>query len=280
MNAIYNIIIFPVEQILELCYFVTHWVLRNQGFSICGVSIAVSILTLPLYFTAEKHQKNERDFQKKLKPKIDKIRAVFHGDEQYLMLSTLYRQNRYHPVYALRGSLGLFIQIPFFIAAYSYLSALESLNGASFFLIKNLGEPDGLFSAFGFTINILPLLMTAINYISSVVYTKGFFAKEKIQIFTLPLIFLVLLYNSPSGLVLYWTMNNIFSLLKNLVQKIPCAKKFIFWVFSFVIIAACVYLIFFHAGKPITRIFLCSIFAGIFAIAVSAKFIIGGGGGG
>ena len=61
--------------------------------------------------------------------------------------------------------------------------------------------------------------MTVINCISGLVYTEKGETKQRIQIFGTALVFLVLLYESPSGLVLYWTMNNIFSLLKNVVQK-------------------------------------------------------------
>ena len=63
-----------------------------------------------------------------------------------MLLSTYYRQNYYHPVYALRSTFGLLIQIPFFIAAYSYLSHLEILHGASFLFIQDLGKLDGLLS--------------------------------------------------------------------------------------------------------------------------------------
>jgi membrane protein insertase Oxa1/YidC/SpoIIIJ len=119
-----------------------------------------------------------------------------------MILSTYYKQNHYHPVYALRSTFGLFIQIPFFIAAYSYLSHLQTLQGASFFFITDLGKPDALFSIGSGYINVLPLLMTLINIVSGAVYTKGLGAKDKMQLYGMALVFLVLLYNSPSGLVL------------------------------------------------------------------------------
>ena len=67
--------------------------------------------------------------------------------------------------------------------------------------------------------------MTAINVVSSAIYTKGAPLKEKIQINVLAAIFLVILYNSPSGLVLYWILNNTFSLVKNVLQNKTYAKK-------------------------------------------------------
>ncbi len=62
--------------------------------------------------------------------------------------------------------------------------------------------------------------MTLINCIAGAVYTRGFAFKEKAQLYGMALLFLVLLYNSPAGLVLYWTLNNVFSLLKNIYYKI------------------------------------------------------------
>ena len=59
--------------------------------------------------------------------------------------------------------------------------------------------------------------MTLINIVSIVIYTRGAPLKEKLQLGAMALIFLVLLYDSPSGLVIYWTMNNVFSLVKNIL---------------------------------------------------------------
>jgi membrane protein insertase Oxa1/YidC/SpoIIIJ len=141
---LYTIIIFPIVTIIELSYYFVLRVFHNPAVALIGVSAAVSVLTLPLYFRAEKWQYAEREIQKRLAPKIAKIKAVFKGDEQYMILSTYYRQNRYHPVYALRNSFGILIQIPFFIAAYSYLSHLEVLQGAEFLFIRDLSKPDAL----------------------------------------------------------------------------------------------------------------------------------------
>lgn len=155
-----------------------------------------------------------------MKQKIQDIKAVFHGDERYMMLSTYYRQNNYHPIYALRGLIPLFIQIPFFVAAYQLLSTTSSLPGGSFFIFKDLNIPDGLLSIGGISINILPIIMTVINIAASAVYAHGLSLKEKLQLYITALIFLVLLYDSSSGLVFYWTLNNIFSLFKNIFYKI------------------------------------------------------------
>ena len=174
---------------------------------------------------AERWQQKERDIQKIFKPEIDEIKAVFKGDERYMILSTFYRQNHYHPVMALRSSISLMIQVPFFIAAYVFLSNLEMLRGQSLWFIKDLGAPDKLFSIGGFPINVLPIAMTIINIVASAVYVKGFAFKEKLQLYGMAALFLVLLYNSPAGLVFYWTLNNVFSLCKNICYKIKFRKS-------------------------------------------------------
>jgi YidC/Oxa1 family membrane protein insertase len=220
----YNLIIFPIVQIIDFAFVFVDRVFHNPGFAVIGVSAAITICILPLYFVAEHWQQIERDTVKKLKPKIDKIKAVFSGDEQYMILSAFYRQNHYHPVYAMRSTFGLLIQIPFFIAAYSYLSHLPDLRSVSFLFIPDLGAPDALLPIAGRRVNVLPFAMTAINIAAGIVYTRGFPARDKIQLYGMALVFLLLLYNSPSALVLYWTLNNIFSLIKNILSKSKKAR--------------------------------------------------------
>ncbi|MFP3089885.1 YidC/Oxa1 family membrane protein insertase [Treponema sp. TIM-1] len=261
LNNLYTIIIYPLVQIIEIVFVFTGKIFKNTGFSIVGVSITVSLLCLPLYAVAEQWQQLERDIQKKLKPKIKKIKSVSRGDEQYMLLSTYYRQNNYHPVYALRSTFGLLIQIPFFIAAYSYLSRLETLNGTSFLFIRDLGAPDGLVPLGG-GINLLPVLMTLINCLAGAVYTSGFPLKEKVQLFGMAAVFLILLYNSPSGLVLYWTMNNVFSLVKDIYYKISYKHKFkiVIFLFSLVCIFLSLYIMTIYKGNFSLRLLLAVLF--------------------
>ncbi|MDR2097162.1 MAG: YidC/Oxa1 family membrane protein insertase [Spirochaetaceae bacterium] len=255
MEILYNIIIYPLVQIIEFVFVFTQKVFKETGISVIAVSCAVSVLCLPLYNVAERWQKIERDIQKKLKPKADKIRAVFSGDERYMILSAYYRQNSYHPVYAMRNTFSLLIQIPFFIAAYSYLSHLEALKGVRFLFIGDLGSPDGLIkTAGGWSVNLLPFLMTFINVISGAVYTRGLPARDKAQLYGMAAVFLVLLYNSPAGLVLYWTCNNIFSLGKNCAAKARNPEKILRPLILIIILITPVYLTFFHGARLSKRL--------------------------
>jgi len=219
-NFLYTIFIFPIYEIISFLFVIFYKITENYGLSAIGLSFAVTILCLPLYVVAEKWQEIERNKVREMAPMVKTIKEVFQGDEQFMILSTYYRQNHYKPLYALRSSFGLLIQIPFFMAAYSFLSNLTALSGKSFLFIHDLSQSDSLFSVFGFGINVLPILMTVINIVAGAIYTKGFSLREKLQIYVMALIFLVLLYDSPSALVLYWTMNNVLSLVKNIFYKL------------------------------------------------------------
>ena len=172
MSFFFNLIISPIINILEVSFKIIQEISGSNGISILGLSILVTLFCLPLYIVAEFWSQIERDIQKKIKPGIERIKQTFKGDEQYMMLTTFYKQNHYHPMMALRSSFSLLIQIPFFIAAYNYLSHLELLNGSSFWFINNLGQPDRMFNISGLSINILPVLMTLINCIAGVIYSK------------------------------------------------------------------------------------------------------------
>jgi YidC/Oxa1 family membrane protein insertase len=219
LSILYYLIIYPIELLVEVTFTVLNLILDNPGLSIVGVSLVINFLILPMYRRSDALQEKERTEQKKLSHWVKHIRKTFHGDEQFMMLQEYYRQNNYKPIYALRGSISLLLQIPFFIAAYHYLSNLDALQGTSFLFITDMGRPDGLIRIGSLSINLLPILMTSINFLSGAIYTKGFELKDKLQLYIMALLFLVLLYTSPSGLVLYWTCNNTFSLCKNIFLK-------------------------------------------------------------
>ncbi|GMO29104.1 MAG: YidC/Oxa1 family membrane protein insertase [Termitinemataceae bacterium] len=271
LNILYTIIIYPITLIIEYSFMIVHRIFDNTVLSLIGVSVAVTLSTLPLYFIAEKHQETERNIQKRLALQIAKIKAVFSGDEQYMILSACYRQNHYHPVFALRNTFSLLIQIPFFIAAYSYISHLDMLRGVSFFMLRDLSVQDELLHIGTVGINVMPIIMTVINCISGTIYTRGFLLKDKIQVYLIAAVFFVLLYNSPAGLVFYWTMNNMFSLLKNILLKTKHAKSIIYAVFSLCVIALYAYTL--SRRMSAARIFLPVLCTIILFIPLLTRFI-------
>ena len=250
---------------MEFVFSTMYRIFDNAGLAIVSVSIAVTVLTLPIYKRAEEVQGKERDIQKGMNDMIKHIKKSFKGDEKFMMLQEYYRLNHYSPVYSLRGVLPLLLQIPFFIAAYNYLSDLSLLNGADFLFINNLGAPDNLIKVSGMTLNVLPILMTLINLISGYIYTKGLSFKDKAQVYIIAFVFLIFLYDRPAGLVFYWTLNNLFSLIKNIFLKmVPEPGKTISWLLGEMGLVFAVYYI--STGK------LCTYKRAAFLIIVFTAF--------
>ena len=136
LGFLYSLTVEPIEYILEtaFCYFRSFFSGRASiPMAITAVSLLVNLLTLPIYNAADARQL----------------------EEEY------YRQNHYSPLYALRGSLSILIQIPFFMAAYNFLSGCQALAGVSLGPIQNLMEPDSLVGIGKSHLNLLPVLTTA-----------------------------------------------------------------------------------------------------------------------
>lgn len=103
-------------------------------------------------------------------------------------------------------------------------------------------------------LNLLPVLMTLVNIASSAVYLKDLPLRDKVQTYSLALIFLVLLYASPSGLVCYWLLNNLFSLAKNVVMaKCRHPARLVYAVLAALLIASGLYIAVFHPPHNIAR---------------------------
>ena len=216
----------PLETVFEIIFSILNKNIRSAGVSVIFLSLAFSLLVLPLYRRADRIQEETRIKEEKLKPVIDHIKKVFKGDERFMMLQTYYRQNDYSPLSVVKSTVSLLLQIPFFLAAYRMLSNNMYLTGAAFGPIADLGKPDALLVIGAVTINLLPIIMTLVNVISSAIYTTKLPLKSKLQLYGMAAVFLILLYNSPSGMVLYWTCNNLFALVKNIVLKFfPIKEK-------------------------------------------------------
>lgn len=211
-----NIINAPFVKFIQFLFL---WILsfvKSEGLGLIFLSIIVNLILFPLYHFAEKIEKTEKEVQAKMKPKLEEFKSVYKGYELHLYTNNVYRLNNYHPAYSLRGLVSLLIQVPFFIGAYSYLSSYPGFQNISFLFLSDLSLPDGLLTVGSLTINLLPFVMTSINIITGYIYTKGADLGEKVTVVVIALFFLVILYDSPSSLLLYWTCNNIFSFFKTL----------------------------------------------------------------
>jgi len=243
----------PLKLLFEVIFQLANRFVNHPGLSIIFLSLIMNILVLPLYRRADAMQEEARDMDAKLHDGVAHIKKVFSGDEKMMILQTYYRQNHYKPTSALNGSVSLLLEIPFFMAAYQFLAHLEVLNGVSLGPITDLGAPDAMLVVGGVAINVLPVVMTLINVVSSAIYLKGFPLKTKIQLYGMALFFLVFLYESPAGLVFYWTLNNVFSLVKTIFYKLKNPRKVLGVLTSIVGIVAFGYGMFFYGFDAIKR---------------------------
>ena len=231
ISFFYNLIITPLVVLYENAYRITNEILFLSDFasysiliSIFVVSVLFNLLTYPLYKKADIIQNEARLKKEKMSKWVEHIKKVFKGDERYFILSTYYKENNYSPLDQLKESLSLLIQIPFFTAAYIFFTSVN-YNNETIFQIIPLASEDKLLTIGDISINVLPIIMTIINLVSASIYTRGFKLKDKISSFVLPVLFLIILYRSPSALVLYWTFNNIISLIKIIIIKVSSKRN-------------------------------------------------------
>ena len=227
IDSLYYLLVEPLKLLFEVIFFYAYKFTSNAGLSILAMSLVINFLLLPLYFRADKLEKEQADKKLKMSSWVKRIKKTFKGDEKVMILQAYYKENNYRSTDIFKESVSLFLQIPFFIAAYSFLSNVKMLHGISLGPIDDLGMPDALLNIGSVSINLLPILMTLINIASGFIYTKKGMIGDKIKLILIALVFLVLLYGSPSGLVFYWTLNNLFSLVKNIVvhYKKPREEK-------------------------------------------------------
>lgn len=186
---------------------------KNYGVSIIIITILIKILFWPL---THKSYKSMKEMQK-LKPLMDKIREKYKHDKQQMNkeVMALYRTYKVNPM---GGCLPMVIQIPVFIALYNLFGKSIELRHAPFMLwINDLSAPDRLFNlpfeipfmSPPYGIPVLTLLMGATMFITQkMTPMPGDPTQAKVMMF-LPLFFTFLFINFPSGLVLYWLVNNI-----------------------------------------------------------------------
>ena len=122
-SMLYSFFLTPIQMIFELIYSLAYRSMGSDpGLVIIALSLAMNLLVLPLYRRADAMQEEERVLEAKLHDGVAHIKKTFHGDERTMILQTYYRQNNYSPLYVLRSAVSLLLEIPFFIAAYRFLS--------------------------------------------------------------------------------------------------------------------------------------------------------------
>ena len=203
----------------------------SHGLSILLLSLAVKGMMLPLVRVSDQWQNDVNKKRSLIEPREKEIKSRYKGHEQHQRILALYKELDIHPMYALKTFLSCFIQIPIFFAAYHALSENVWLKGVSFLWITDLTRPDHFYRLpvdlfyFGGYVNLLPLLMTAITVVTAALFqdpilSEAQLKKQKMNLYLMAAAFFLLFYPFPAGMVLYWTMNNLLALIKELVRKI------------------------------------------------------------
>lgn len=202
----------------------------NVIISLILLSVCVKIILAPLFKIASIWQKQVNEQSSLLQPKLDEIKKKYKGEEQTKQTLAAYKELGISPLYTLKSLLSAAIQIPVFFAAYHMLSEHIVLSNSSFLWINDLSSPDHLFKLpfnillFGNYFNILPFVMTFFTFASSWLHSDASLSpilqkKQRINLFWMAGLFFLLLYTSPAGMVIYWTMNNILAFLSTATEK-------------------------------------------------------------
>ncbi len=206
-------------------------VFHNYGVAIILLTVFVKVLMMPL--TAKSAKNMEK--MKELQPEIAKLKEKFKSDPQKQQQATmsLYRQHGYNP---LGGCLPMVVQMPIFIALFTVLRSAVELRLAPFipFWISDLSAPEGLFSnvisqipmigSFIGELNILPLLMTGCTLLQQKMQPTSTDPQQKQMMYLMPVMMLFFFYRMPSGLVLYWTVSQVLTIVQLQVQTRKKAK--------------------------------------------------------
>ena len=192
---------------------------QNFGIGIIILTIFIRIILFPLANKSFKSMNSMRI----LTPEIQRVRERYKDDKQKMNqeMFALYREKKINPA---AGCLPILIQIPIFFALYKVLFVSIEMRHAPFFgWIKDLSAPDptSLFNLFGLipwdpplflTIGIWPLLMGLTMFLQQKINPPPPDPIQAKIFMMLPFIFTFLLATFPSGMVVYWTVNNVLSI--------------------------------------------------------------------
>jgi YidC/Oxa1 family membrane protein insertase len=205
-------------------------VVPQWGLAVMVLSVLVGILMRPLSKIADRLQDQVHEIDARLAPTLTAIKKQHKGAEQSEKIIAMYKEEGVHPLYSLKSLVGVFVVIPVFIGAFDMLAENIHLSGESFLWIADLSHPDAFLQLpfslpfFGGYLNLLPFIMTGFSFIASKMHSHPAMdeiarRKHSRNLVLMSLGFLVLFYTFPAGMVLYWTTNNLISVIKTLWKK-------------------------------------------------------------
>jgi len=190
----------------------------GYGWVIVLITVIIKVLFWPLTAASTRSMKR----MQALAPEMAALKEKYKDDLQKFTQKQweVYKKNKVSP---LSGCLPMLIQTPIFIGFFTMIQSAIELRGAHFLWVADLSKPDTLFIIPGidFPFNLLPLLMGASMLWQSLITppAPGMDPAQAKMMRYLPLVFLVFLYNYSAGLALYWTVNNLLTILQTKLTK-------------------------------------------------------------
>ncbi len=193
---------------------------HNYGVAIIFFSAVITGLLAPFTLMSYRSMRKMQELQPQMQKIMDKHKDDPTKANQHVF--ALYKEHKVSPV---SGCLPMLLQWPILIALFQGITHFIELRGESFLWIKDLSQPDRLamlpttLPVLGDAFNLLPLLMAGAMFLQTKANSKSMPAAQNnptaqfMQGPIFPLIFALMLYNSPSGLILYWMMNSLLAML-------------------------------------------------------------------
>ena len=204
-------------------------IVHNWGVAIILLSLLIYFVLFPLSIQQLRSMKEMQAIQ----PKVEELRKIYKDNPQKLNkeIMELYKEHKVNPF---GGCLPLILQIPVFFALYQALMRSLELKGASFLWIKDLSRPDELFTLpvqlpiLGNQVNILPLLMCVVMFLQQKMTSKASAVsseQQKMMLILFPVMFGIIFYHMPAGLVMYWFINSLLMFVYQLKISKPNVAK-------------------------------------------------------
>lgn len=211
----------PVCKFLLMVLNFTYAYVPNYGIAIILLTILIRIIFWPLTHKSTESMKKMQALQ----PLMAELKAKYKDNPKKMQEETmgLYRKHKVNPV---SGCLPMLIQIPVFVALFVVLRSAIELRFADFLWIKDLSEPENLLAdILPYPLNILPIFMAATMVWQQKLMPTPDPNQQKMMLFFMPVMMLVMFYNMPSALVLYWSANQVIMIAQLVIQKQRKAMK-------------------------------------------------------
>lgn len=222
-----------LEFLLSKLLIIFYSLIPNYGVAIILVTVVIKVIFFP--FTRKSSESTAK--MSALSPQMDELKKKYKDKPEQLnkAMAELYKKEGVNPM---GGCLPLIIQMPFFFAMYGLFNKYFEFRGAVFIpgWITDLSAPEAIFTFSNFTIPILGWdairLLPMLFVLTQLLYTKLMQpssgqanSQMKMMNTMMPIMFFFILYNAPSGLLLYWIASNVITGLQQLVTNKMKKKK-------------------------------------------------------